>query len=83
MIAAMGFIDCTKWPATISFNTIGLAFCGFQYNGFLVNHLDIAPRYAGLLMGIANAIGSTAGFLVPPLLDIVATSAEVRIVFID
>lgn len=77
MVAAMGFIDCSQWQGPISFITIGLSFCGFQYNGFLVNHLDIAPRYAGILMGIANAIGSTASFLVPYLHSIVKEVTEV------
>ncbi|XP_061718514.1 putative inorganic phosphate cotransporter isoform X1 [Cydia pomonella] len=31
----------------------------------LQNHQDLAPNYAGSLYGIANAIGSTAGFFTP------------------
>ena len=38
---------------------------GFVYAGFQVNILDIAPRYAGIVMGICNSIGSAAGFLSP------------------
>jgi hypothetical protein len=77
MIAATGFIDCSQWTGTISFMTIGLSFCGFQYNGFLVNHLDIAPPFAGILMGIANAIGSTASFWLPYFLNIIMSTSQV------
>jgi ACS family sodium-dependent inorganic phosphate cotransporter len=31
------------------------------WSGFVVNHLDIAPRYADVLMGITNTAGSIPG----------------------
>lgn len=33
--------------------------------GFNVNHLDIAPRYAAILMGFSNGIGTLAGLTCP------------------
>lgn len=33
--------------------------------GFNVNHLDIAPRYASILMGLSNGFGTFAGILCP------------------
>jgi ACS family sodium-dependent inorganic phosphate cotransporter-like MFS transporter 6/7/8 len=33
--------------------------------GFNVNHLDIAPRYASILMGVTNGVGTLAGMLCP------------------
>jgi len=38
---------------------------GFAISGFNVNHLDIAPRYASILMGISNGVGTFAGMLCP------------------
>ena len=34
-------------------------------SGSSVNHLDIAPRYAGLLMGISNGAGTIPGIIAP------------------
>ena len=34
---------------------------GFAISGFNVNHLDIAPRYASILMGISNGVGTLSG----------------------
>ena len=34
-------------------------------SGFNVNHLDIAPRYASILMGLSNGVGTLAGMLCP------------------
>lgn len=33
--------------------------------GFNVNHLDIAPRYASILMGISNGMGTLSGMVCP------------------
>lgn len=45
--------------------SIGVAFSGFAISGFNVNHLDIAPRYASILMGMSNGIGTIAGCICP------------------
>ena len=40
---------------------IAVGFSGFAISGINVNHLDIAPRYASILMGISNGVGIFAG----------------------
>ncbi|XP_071954981.1 vesicular glutamate transporter 1-like [Antedon mediterranea] len=45
--------------------TIAVGSSGFAISGFNVNHLDIAPRYASILMGITNSAGTLAGILCP------------------
>ena len=47
----------------------GVACSGFAISGFNVNHLDIAPRYASILMGMSNGVGTIAGLLVPIFVD--------------
>lgn len=34
-----------------------------------MNHLDIAPRYASILMGMSNGIGTIAGLICPIVID--------------
>lgn len=46
-----------------------MAFSGFAISGYNVNHLDIAPRYASILMGMSNGIGTIAGLLCPIAID--------------
>ena len=41
---------------------IAVGCSGFAISGFNVNHLDIAPRYASILMGISNGVGTFAGW---------------------
>ncbi|CAH1785833.1 unnamed protein product [Owenia fusiformis] len=45
--------------------TLAVGFSGFAISGFQVNHLDIAPRYASILMGLSNGVGTLAGMLCP------------------
>lgn len=46
-------------------------------SGFNVNHLDIAPRYASILMGISNGVGTLSG-MVCPLIVGTMTKNKVR-----
>lgn len=52
----------TAWMA-ITVMTIGNALGAFVTGGFAVNHMDIAPRYAGTLMGITNTAGTIPGII--------------------
>ncbi|XP_054713555.1 vesicular glutamate transporter 1-like [Uloborus diversus] len=45
--------------------TLAVGFSGFAISGFNVNHLDIAPRYASILMGMSNGFGTLAGMICP------------------
>lgn len=38
--------------------------------GFNVNHLDIAPRFASILMGLSNGIGTLSGMLCPVVTEL-------------
>ncbi|XP_031624157.1 vesicular glutamate transporter 1 [Contarinia nasturtii] len=49
--------------------TFGVAFSGFAISGYNVNHLDIAPKYASILMGLSNGIGTFAGLCCPFAID--------------
>lgn len=40
-----------------------LGMLAFTWSGFAPNHLDIAPRYADVLMGITNTFGTLPGVL--------------------
>lgn len=46
-----------------------MACSGFAISGYNVNHLDIAPRYASILMGLSNGIGTIAGLICPIAID--------------
>ncbi|KAK9882064.1 hypothetical protein WA026_018914 [Henosepilachna vigintioctopunctata] len=58
------FTGCDKW-LTVAILTIGVGLNGGIYSGFKVNHLDISPQYAGILMAFTNCMANLAGLLAP------------------
>lgn len=68
--------------------TLGVGLGAFSLSGFAVNHLDIAPQFASILMGITNTFATIPGIVSPLLTGVIVTSddqetmkSEWRIVF--
>ncbi|XP_013419304.1 vesicular glutamate transporter 2 isoform X2 [Lingula anatina] len=65
-------VGYTRDPTTaIICLTIAVGCSGFAISGFNINHLDIAPRYASILMGLSNGVGTLAGMLCPITVELV------------
>uniref|UniRef100_A0AAG5DCW8 Sialin n=1 Tax=Anopheles atroparvus TaxID=41427 RepID=A0AAG5DCW8_ANOAO len=50
---------------TITCITIAVGCGSFAWCGFAVNHLDLSPKSAGVLMGISNTFSTIAGIVTP------------------
>ena len=61
----------------VTFLTIGVGITGLNASGYAVNILDIAPQYAGVIMGVTNVFGAAPGFLSPQVVGIL-TPNKVR-----
>lgn len=48
----------------VLYTTMALSALGLSRGGWAVNHMDIAPRHAGVVMAIANGAGTLAGGVV-------------------
>ena len=71
-----GYFGVTALRA-VALLTLTVGFQGFATAGYFVNHLDIAPQYSGVLMGISSTIGNTPGFIATLVTK--ALTPEVRI----
>ena len=60
----VSLVGCHR-QAAVALMTIGTMFVAGTYCGFLTNHLDIAPNYAGTLMALTNTVATIPGFIVP------------------
>ncbi len=58
----------------VAFLCIGVGITGVNATGYAVNLLDIAPRFAGVIMGITNVFGSLPGFLSPQIVGIITVN---------
>lgn len=63
-LVAASFTGCDRW-LTVAILTVGVGLNGGIYSGFKVNHLDISPRFAGILMAFTNCLANLAGLLAP------------------
>ena len=67
----------TLWA--IIFLSLSVGSVGFAVAGFSVNHLDIAPKYAGILMGISNMAATIPGFAGPQVAKVIAKKVNLGI----
>lgn len=83
-LIATGYAGCDHTLAVV-FLTLGVGGAGFTMGGYNVNHLDIAPRFAGTLLGITNAVATIPGFAGPALVGYLTkgnqTAGQWRIFF--
>ena len=49
----------------VSVIVIAVGSSGLAVSGFGANHLDLAPKYAGTLMGVTSTLATVSGFLGP------------------
>ncbi|KAJ6831129.1 putative anion transporter 7 [Iris pallida] len=61
---------------TVFCSSVSLGFLALGRAGFAVNHMDIAPRYAGIVMGVSNTAGTLAGIVGVSLTGQILESAK-------
>jgi ACS family sodium-dependent inorganic phosphate cotransporter len=61
VLAVVGYVESV--PLAIALMSIGNALGAFGLGGWGSNHMDIAPKHAGTLMGITNTAGTVPGII--------------------
>jgi ACS family sodium-dependent inorganic phosphate cotransporter len=61
VLAVVGYVSSA--PMAIALMTLGSALGAFALGGWGSNHMDIAPRHSGTLMGISNTAGTLPGII--------------------
>ncbi|XP_029022325.1 sialin [Betta splendens] len=63
-LVAVSYAGCNH-ILTVTFLTCSTATGGISGSGVFINQMDIAPRYAGFLLGITNTFGTIPGVVGP------------------
>ncbi|XP_036411328.1 sialin isoform X1 [Megalops cyprinoides] len=63
-LVAVGYVGCSGVLA-VTFLTLSTSLGGTSAAGVFINQIDIAPRYAGVLLGITNTFGTIPGVVAP------------------
>ena len=61
------FAGCNK-QMVVALLCATVGFNGLNFSSVSCNHIDIAPRFAGTLMGFTNSVANTMGFLAPQII---------------
>ncbi|KAH8412528.1 hypothetical protein KR009_002808, partial [Drosophila setifemur] len=63
-LLALCFIGCRHYDA-VAIMSVGIVAMGAMFSGFLSNHIDIAPNFAGTLVALTNTAATVPGIVVP------------------
>ena len=63
-LVGLGYLNGNKTAAVILY-IISVTIGCCSNVGYNVNHMDLTPNYAGILMGLSNAVAATGGFGAP------------------
>ncbi|XP_042238110.1 sialin-like isoform X2 [Homarus americanus] len=74
-LVLVGYAGCHK-DAAIALLCGAVGLNGATLSGYINSHLDIAPNFAGTLMGITNTAATIPGFLAPQLVGYLITGKE-------
>ncbi|XP_033170566.1 putative inorganic phosphate cotransporter [Drosophila mauritiana] len=63
-LISVGFVHHSLWLTSVIF-ILGMGLNGAIYCGFKINHLDLSPRFAGLLISVTNCVANLVGLMAP------------------
>jgi len=84
LLIGLSFLDCSQTALAVTLLTVAVSVSGCVFSGYFVNHMDIAPQYAGTLMGISNCVAASSGFIAPFVASVltIAVSSSVVLLFL-
>ncbi|XP_066254763.1 putative inorganic phosphate cotransporter [Euwallacea similis] len=69
----LAFVNKTQTTLVIILLNVIIGLSVFLYNGSYINHVDISPKYAGLMLGMENGISQMVGLTGPIFVQYVVT----------
>ncbi|KAK6960294.1 sialin [Biomphalaria glabrata] len=76
-LIVVNYVGCDHVLAVL-FLTLSVGLQGCIMGGYNINHLDIAPKFAGVLMGITNSLGTIPGFMGPAVVGYLTNNNQTR-----
>ena len=82
----LGFVSSEETTLSVILLVIAVGVNAAVFCGFQVNHIDLAPNHAGVLMGITNGSSNIFSIIAPLVVQVVVYDEEEkalwRIIFI-
>ncbi|XP_014102770.2 putative inorganic phosphate cotransporter isoform X1 [Bactrocera oleae] len=84
-LIGLGYVSTDDATWTIVLLTVTVGINASTYLGFQVNHIDLSPNYAGILMGITNCAANIMSIIAPLIVGFIVTderdAGQWRIIF--
>ncbi|ESO83218.1 hypothetical protein LOTGIDRAFT_197570 [Lottia gigantea] len=77
LMLVLGYVNCDSTLA-VALLTAAVGMTGLTSAGYSCNHLDIAPQFAGVLMGLTNMLGTSTGFIGPYIVSLLTDNNQTR-----
>lgn len=80
LLIALGYVSKENSSLAVILLTTAISFNSASFVGYLINHMDLSPNFAGFLMGCTNSTANVFSIMGPMFVGFVVTDA-VRVVF--
>ena len=84
-LSAVSIFSCgylgTPQAAAIALVSVGIGANGLINAGMVTNIIDLAPQYAGILMGLCNTVGTVPGMIGPIIVEAIAHAVSKAMYF--
>ncbi|ESO91410.1 hypothetical protein LOTGIDRAFT_63537, partial [Lottia gigantea] len=70
-LVAVGFVTKELRHLAVGLLSLSMIFTGLNRSGYVINHVDFAPRYAGELFGITNTFATIPGMIAPIVVGLI------------
>ncbi|GBN14171.1 Putative inorganic phosphate cotransporter [Araneus ventricosus] len=74
-ILGVYYAGCHRVQSTV-FSVAAMSFSGLTFSGCMIAPLDVAPNFAGTLMGFSYTIGSLSSFIFPVLVGVMTDEKQ-------
>lgn len=78
LLVSTSYVGCDNTSLAVVLFTIALGVQSFNSTSYSVNHLDISPRFAGILVGITNSFGTIPGIVGPYVVGYLTNNQPTR-----
>jgi len=85
VIVALSYVSSDNAEIAVALLVIAVGANAASYLGFQVNHIDLAPNFAGTMMGITNCVANICSIIAPLIIGFIVTDetdpSQWRIIF--
>lgn len=71
MLIALGYVPREKTDTAVTLLTLAVGMNAGTYVGYLINHMDLSPNYAGVLMGLTNFVSNIVSIIAPLMVGVI------------